>query len=340
MKLAGVAATRYFARPEADRAGLLIFGADAMRVALRRQEVIAALIGPEGEAEMRLTRIPSAELRKDGAALMDAMKAVGFFPGPRVAFVEDATDTLAPVIAEAVKDWREGDAQIIVTAGSLTAKSALRKIFEGHSNAYAIGIYDDPPSSEEIEDTLKRAGLHHIAPEAMTDLLALAKALDPGDFRQTVEKIALYKFGDTTPLAPADVAACAPATIEAEVDDVLNIVAEGRANELGQTMRRIEGQGVQPVQMAIAALRHFRALHFAASDPGGPGAGLQRMRPPVFGPRRDRMQRQAQAWGMFRLEEALKLLIETDLTLRSTSKAPQMALMERALLRLAMMARR
>ncbi|MCT2540964.1 DNA polymerase III subunit delta [Sedimentimonas flavescens] len=340
MKLAGVAATRYFARPDADRTGLLIFGADAMRVALRRQEVIAALIGPEGEAEMRLTRIPAAELRKDGAALMDAMKAVGFFPGPRVAFVEDATDTLAPVIAEAVKDWREGDAQIVVTAGSLTAKSALRKIFEGHSNAYAIGIYDDPPSREEIEDTLKRAGLHHIAPEAMTDLLALAKALDPGDFRQTVEKIALYKFGDTTPLAPADVAACAPATIEAEVDDVLNIVAEGRTGELGQTMRRIEGQGVQPVQMAIAALRHFRALHFAASDPGGPGAGLQRMRPPVFGPRRDRMQRQAQAWGMFRLEEALKLLIETDLTLRSTSKAPQMAVMERALLRLAMMARR
>jgi DNA polymerase-3 subunit delta len=60
----------------------------------------------------------------------------------------------------------------------------------------------------------------------------------------------------------------------------------------------------------------------------------------VFGPRRDRMQRQAQAWGMFRLEDALKLLIETDLTLRSASRAPQMAVMERALIRLAMMARR
>lgn len=340
MKLAGVQAARYFAKPEPERMGLLIFGADAMRVALRRQEVIAALIGPEGEAEMRLTRIPAADLRKDGAALMDAVKAVGFFPGPRVAFVEDATDTLAPTIKAAVDDWRPGDAQIMVTAGSLTAKSALRKIFEPHSNAYAIGIYDDPPSREEIEDTLKKAGLHQIGAEAMTDLMALAKALDPGDFRQTVEKIALYKFNDSTPLAPADVVACTPATIEAEVDDVLNIVAEGRAGELGPMMRRIEGQGVQPVALAIAALRHFRGLHFAASDPGGPGAGLQRMRPPVFGPRRDRMQRQAQAWGMFRLEDALKLLIETDLTLRSASRAPQMAVMERALIRLAMMARR
>ena len=52
------------------------------------------------------------------------------------------------------------------------------------------------------------------------------------------------------------------------------------------------------------------------------------------------MGRQAQAWGMHRLEQALALLVETDLTLRSTSKAPQMAVMERALLRLAMMVRR
>lgn len=340
MKLAGLAATRYFARPEPERTGLLIFGADAMRVALRRQEVIAALIGPEGEAEMRLSRIPAADLRRDGAVLLDAVKAVGFFPGPRVAFLEDATDALAPAVEAAVAAWRPGDAQIVVTAGSLTAKSALRKVFEGHSNAYAIGIYDDPPSREEIEEVLRKAGLRDISQGAMTDLLALAKALDPGDFRQTVEKVALYKYGDASPLEPADVAACAPATLEAEVDDVLNIVAEGRAQELGLTMRRIEGQGVQPVQLAIAALRHFRALHFAASDPGGPGAGLQRMRPPVFGPRRDRMQRQAQAWGMFRLEEALKLLVETDLTLRSASRAPQMALLERALMRLAMMARR
>lgn len=339
MKLAGVAAVRYFAKPDPARTGLLIYGADAMRVALRRQEVIAALVGPEGEAEMRLTRIPASELRKDGAALNDAVKAVGFFPGPRVVFVEDATDTLAPTVSAALKDWREGDAQIIVTAGSLTAKSALRKLFEPHPNAVAIGIYDDPPTREEIEEILHRAGLRHIDQAAMTDLLALAKALDPGDFRQTVEKIALYKYGDSAPLTPAEIAACAPATVEAEVDDVLNIVAEGRPQELGPMMRRIEGQGVLPVTLAIMALRHFRTLHAAASDPGGPGAGIGRVRPPVFGPRRDRMQAQASRWGMFRLEEALKLLIETDLTLRSASKAPQMAVMERALLRLSMLAR-
>ncbi|MCU9849503.1 DNA polymerase III subunit delta [Defluviimonas sp. WL0024] len=340
MKLAGAAATRFFAKPEPDRAGLLIFGADGMRVALKRQEVIAALIGPEGEAEMRLTRIPAADLRKDPALVADALKAQGFFPGPRVAFVEDAADGLAPVLKAALADWKPGDAMLVVTAGSLTKASALKKAFEEHPNAYAAGIYDDPPSRDEIEAVLAKAGLTEIGREAMTDLLALARDLDPGDFRQTVEKIALYKFGDSAPLAPAEVAACAPATIEAEVDDVLHAVAETRVADVGPLMRRLEGQGVNPVTLSIAAMRHFRTLHMAASAPGGPSEGIARMRPPVFGPRRDRMLRQAQNWGMHRLENAIGILTDTDLTLRSASRAPAMAVMERALIRLAMLGRR
>ena len=98
MKLSPRDAPRYFERPEADRTGVLIYGPDAMRVALKRQQVIAALVGPQGEEEMRLTRIPASELRKDPARLQDAIKAQGFFPGPRVVFVEDANDIAAPVI--------------------------------------------------------------------------------------------------------------------------------------------------------------------------------------------------------------------------------------------------
>ena len=125
MKLSTREAPAYFAKPDASKAGLLIYGADAMRVALRRQEVIKALIGPEGEDEMRLTRIPAAELRKDAALVLDGIKAQGFFPGQRVVFVEDAGDGLAPVIASALEAWTPGDAAIIVTAGQLNASAEL-----------------------------------------------------------------------------------------------------------------------------------------------------------------------------------------------------------------------
>ena len=44
MKLSSRDAPGYFARPDSDKMGLLIYGGDAMRIALKRQEVIAGLV--------------------------------------------------------------------------------------------------------------------------------------------------------------------------------------------------------------------------------------------------------------------------------------------------------
>ena len=341
MKLSPRDAPGYFANPEPHRAGLLIHGADAMRVALRRQEVISALVGPEGEAEMRLSRIPASDLRKDPAMLSDAVRSQGFFPGRRVAFVDGAGDGLAEQIGAVLEDWREGDAQVIVTAGALRAGSRLRKLFEAHPNAYAAAIYDDPPSRSEVEAALEAAGLGNAGSDAKADLMALARALDPGHFRQTLEKISLYKLDDSTPLAAKDIAACAPAATEAAVDDMVDIVAEARTADIGPMMARLRAQGVAPVTLCIGAARHFKALYVAAADPGGVARGIAALRPPVYGPKRDRMQRQAQHWGAARLEQALSMMTDTDLALRSAGQsAPAMALVERTLIRLAMLAAR
>jgi DNA polymerase-3 subunit delta len=340
VKLSTRDATTYFAKPDPAKTGLLIYGADAMRVALRRQEVIKALIGPEGEDEMRLARIAAADLRKDPALILDAVKAQGFFPGPRVAFVEGASDGLAETIGAALADWKDGDAQVIVTAGQLNARSKLRKQFEDHANAFATGIYDDPPTRDEIERALRDAGLADISTDAMAALIELSRVLDPGDFRQTLEKISLYKLNDTTPLSIEEVEVSAPQSIEAGIDDVLNITADGDAHRISPVLRRLEAQGIGAVGLCIGATRHFRTLHTVAADPGGAGAGIGKLRPPVFGPRRDRIQTQASSWGMMKLERALALLLDTDLALRSTSRAPDMALMERTLLKIAWMNRK
>ena len=66
----------------------------------------------------------------------------------------------------------------------------------------------------------------------MGEVEALARALDPGDFAQFVEKLALYKRGDPAPLAAADLAACAPPAAEAEIDEVVMLAADGDAGGL------------------------------------------------------------------------------------------------------------
>lgn len=340
MKLSPRDAEGYFARPDATKTGILIYGADAMRVALKRQQILAALLGPNADEEMRLTRLSGSDLRSDPTLLLDAIKAVGFFPGPRSAFVEEATDAAAPAVLSALSDWAEGDAQIIVTAGQLKPSSKLRKAFETHPNAYAVGIYDDPPTRSEIERILSAAGIRNVPREPMSALVDLAGELGPGDFARTVEKLALYKRGDEAELSLDDIQTCAPQSSEAGLDDVLNIVAEGRPGEIGPLMRRLVAQGTTAVSLCIGATRHFRTLYTCAADPGGPAQGIGRLRPPVYGKRRDRILRQAQSWGAPRLETALTLLTDTDLQLRSAGQtAPAMALVERALIRLAMLAR-
>ena len=340
MKLSPRDAPAFLARPDPRAPGVLIWGADPMRVAERRQALIRALIGPEGEAEMRLTRFPATDLRKDPAAALDAARAQGFFPGPRAVLVEEAGDAAAPALAPVLADWAEGDALLVVTAGPLPAASKLRKLFEGDKRALSLAVYDDPPGQAEIAAMLRTEGLGDIPGEAMRDLTALAQVLEPGDFRQTLQRIALYKLGDPAPLSPEEIVALAPQGGEADVDDVLDAVAEGRAGEVAPLMTRLAAQGVAPVALCIGAIRHFRLLHGLLAHPQGPAQAVERLRPPVFGPRRNRLLRQAGRWSLPQVEEALAQLVETDLTLRSSSRAPLAALLQRTLIRLAMTGQR
>ena len=337
MKFNARDAAGFFSRPDPKLAGVLIYGPDTMRIALKRQDLVAALVGPDGDAEMRLSRMSGAEVRRDPAMLSDAVKAQGFFPGQRVVLVDEANDQNAKVAQAVLEDWQAGDAMLVLTAGQLKATSALRKLFEKDPRTAAIAIYADPPGRDEIEAELRRAGLANIGGEAMTALSDLARGLDPGDFRQVLGKLGLYKIGDETELTVADVEACAPATMEAGLDDAIHLVAEGQLRALGPQLQRLSGQGIAPVTLCITATRHFRALHAAASNPQGPEAGLSRARPPVFGPRRDRMARQARHWGARKLETVLGILIETDLGLRSSRPVPAGAMLERAFIRIAML---
>lgn len=337
MKLGGRDATRFLAKPDPAAAAVLLYGPDAMRVALKRAALVERLIGPDGAAEMRLTRLAGGELRRDPAALQDATRAAGFFPGARAVLVEDATEAVAPALKAALADWRAGDAVIVAAAGNLTPGNALRKTMEAAKNAVAIAVFADPPGREEIEAALAAAGLGRPDREAAAAIEDLAHTLDPGDFAQFVEKLALYKRGDPAPLSPDDVAACAPPAPEAEVEAVVALAADGDAARLAAAFRRL-GPG-SPTGLTIAAGRYFRTLHAAAVAPDGPDAALARARPPVFGPRRTRMAGQARSLGPDRLERALALIMEAELSVRSSRPVPAVALVERLLLRLAVLRR-
>lgn len=338
MKLSKQDGNCFIAKPDTKLAGLLMYGPDPMRVALKRQELIPALVGPQAEEEMRFTRMTGAELRSDPARLADAMRARGFFPGQRAVLLEDATDGLAPVISETLSDWTHEDAFLVVTAGSLTPRGGLRKLFEAARNAAILPIYADPPDRAEVEAMLAKVGMPLVSRPAMGDIEALARVLDPGDLAQFIEKLALYAYGSSE-ISEDDIAAVIPLSIEAEADAVVAAVASGDVSALPMLLSRLRAQGSTAVTLLIAVTRHFRQLYAALIMGGGEDA-LGRLRPPVVGPRRRAMGAQLRRWSAPLLEAALKELMDTDLALRSSRQLPDEAFLERALVRVAMMGAR
>ena len=189
----------------------------------------------------------------------------------------------------------------------------------------------------EIEKIISDAGIKNITQDSLNNLCQIALQLEPGDFKQTIEKLALYKLNDETSLTHQDVSKCIPISNEAQIEEVLTVVLSGNHLKINYIVSRLQSQGVLPVTLVIAATRHFKILFSIATNPKGPSAGAAALRPPVYGPRRESLIKQAQKWGPEKLKRAIKIITATDLKLRSKNQqAPQMAIVERLFIRLAM----
>lgn len=326
--------------PSTEVPGYLLYSSEPTLASDARRRLLAALLGPGAEDEMRLTRLQAGDVRKDGALVSDGLKAQGFFPGPRVVLVDEATDAVADAIRAALADWQAGDATLVVSAGALGPRSRLRKMFEDHDRALAVAFYPQAPDRRMVETLLSQKGVLVDGPDTLAALVEIGAAEGPAGLADVIEKLSLFLAETDTPADLTTVQALAPAQSPAELDAVLAHVADARLTDLGPALARLFDQGTAPVTVCLTATRHFRALLKVATDGGGPRAGVAKLRPPVFGPRRDQIVAQASRWGSDRLEKALGVLIDTDLTLRSAGRtAPDRAVVERALIRLTMLGR-
>lgn len=339
MKLNGREAARFCAEPDRSMLAALIHGEDQVEVSARARRLVAALSDGGGDC----ARIGGAEVRRDPAVLLDAMKSRSFFGGDAAVLVEGATDGCLKGISEALEAAGADDAFLAVTAGALPARSKLRAFFEKGRNIVAAPVYGDAPDRGMVIDMLRAAGAPPATDDAVAELGALGATVGTAGLRDLVARLALYRLDDGGPIEAGDVDACAPGAADAAVDELAELVADGSAKRIGPVLARLRGRGASPTEAALAASRHFRRIHAALAEAEGGGsldAAIGRLRPPVFGPRKDRLLRQCRGWGLAGAEGALSHLLETDRALRGGSAAAGYALLERALLRLALSVRR
>ncbi|MGB0681334.1 MAG: DNA polymerase III subunit delta [Magnetovibrionaceae bacterium] len=291
----------------------------------------------------RVADLKPEDLKKDPARLDDEARAMSFGGGRRLIRVRGATDGTG----EAVKNLLAGDgfdALVVIEAGDLPARSALRKLVEGNDRAAALPCYVDGGRDLEtvIRETLQAEGLT-VSREALGYLLENLGS-DRLVSRGELIKLALYKGGGAAPekeISLADAQAVIGDNGLTTLDDLCHAIGLGDLAKLDHSLERAFNEGQAPVAILRATQRHFQRL-FQVSQAMGRGQNAEQavggLRPPVFFKWKSAFQAQANRWSEAGLKRALSILTEAEIDAKTTG-LPDQALCARALMRIGMAAR-
>jgi DNA polymerase-3 subunit delta len=319
MKLAGKAIDRFLAAPDPAIVAVAIYGPDEGLVR-ERAEHLVALVAIDPKDPFRVAELPASAVESDPARLADEADQLPMTGGRRVLRLREAGDE----IAKALLGWLDGVADnpgggfVVIEAGELGPRSALRKLAETHPRAASIPCYRDEIATLQTlaREKLKAEGLT-IAPEAM-QWLATHLGSDRAITQAELEKLALYMLGgpanDAKRVELADVLAVVGDSAELALDDLVYAVGDGELPALERAIQRTFAEGAAPIMVLRALGRHFLKLQLAkgmARD-GGVESAIARIRPPIFFKYVPRFKTQVARWTEPMLAGALSRIVEAE----------------------------
>ena len=339
MYLTGASADAFVRKPASNVAAALVFGPDRGLVRERMAAIGRAVAGDAADP-FRAVEFSANQLKSDPARLFDEAAALAFGGGRRLVIVREAGDGAAELFVRFLAEVRLDAAFILVEGGDLPKRSALRAAFETATKAAAIACYaDDERGIRALIGEIFRE--HNLAadPDAL-DLLVARLGPDRDLIRSELAKLVLYCDGAA--VAADDVLAVIGDGAEASLEAVAFAACDGDYTAFDSAWNRALADGLAPVGLLRAALRHVGKLHLARAHMAeGLDAkqAMERLKPPVFFKLADRFRRQLGAWNDARISGALDLLIEAEIACKATG-APDEMLAYRALANVARAARK
>src|SRR5471030_2811867 len=320
---------------------VVVYGNDDGLVAERGAQ-LAKTVCEDLKDPFRVVDIAGESLKGDPARLADEFGAMSLMGGRRVIRVRPAGEESATALENLVAATA-GDALIVLEAGNLTPRSALRALAETEPTLAAMPCYMDSEEALEglVESSARAAGLS-VEPDAL-DWIVERLGGDRGQTRSEMDKLLLYKADDATKtITLADATAVLGDTAAIGIDDVITATFDGQLVALDRALDRVFAEGGNPVQLVRSLQRHADQLHLVsghASRGGNLESAMFKARGlPRGGPVRQRFEQHLRSWPLPRLSAALMRILDAELECKSTD-LPDEAIARRLCLALASAAR-
>lgn len=273
---------------------ILVYGPDAglaqERAAIMGKQVVSDLNDP-----FNASHLTGSMIADDEARLSDEASAQSLMGGRRLIRITDAGNE----IAVALKSYLKGDPNpacvIIIEAGDLKPKDALRKVCEELPVAATIPCYieDERSLATMIRDTVREAG-YAIQSDASAWLAAAIKG-DRMRARMEVEKLLTY-MGHGIPFAAANMQqktitledvknSCGEAGLQS-IDDLVYAFMDGKAQQTLHSYTRLSAEGSPDMVILRSVQNHILRLHAVKSlmevHDHPLDMAMKSLQPPVF----------------------------------------------------------
>ncbi|MEQ8667295.1 MAG: DNA polymerase III subunit delta [Rhodospirillales bacterium] len=311
MKIEPRAVDGFLKQPDPAVRVVLLFGPDQGMV-LERSRALGRTVVDDLADPFAVVDLSESDLKDDPVRLGDEARALSFGGGRRLVRVRGGGEP----VADALKRYLEapGDGSlVIVEAGDLAPKAALRATCEKEKLCASIGCYADHGGglATLIRQALADADVS--VDRDAVDLMCAHLAEDRGIVRGEIEKLILY-VGPGGKVGVDDVTACLTDAAAVSLDRLVFACGDGNAGEVDQLTRRAFDEGVSEIALLRALQQHFTRLEWVVAQ--GPDAA-SRLRPPVFFRFKDRFQAQARGWSLTAIRRALAALTEAEIGCKS-----------------------
>ena len=346
MKLRANQIEGFIRNPDPAMQAILVYGPDD-GLARERAMLLAKGAVEDLDDPFLVAQLSGDDIAADPARLMDEAAAIPLTGGRRVVRVRDASPPgpgRGETVASAVRALLEnppGDSLVILQAGDLGPRAALRKLIEAADNGVALPCYADQGADLDrlVDDILGPRGIT-VAPDARNWLTANLGS-DRGVTGAELEKLALYA-GDNSRLEQADVEACVDDNGLQSMDRIVMAAGGGDRAGLDRALAAGLAEGQNPVSILRAMNWHLQRLQWikAGLATGQDGRrAAQGLQPPVFIMHIDRFIAQAGRWSEPSLARGMQGIIEAERLCKQTG-TPMEAVCGRALLQVAALGNR
>lgn len=327
---------RFLARPDLTEGIFLAYGPDTGLVRETAQRLARSFAGDDPGA-MNLVVLEGAELDADPSRLAVEARTTSLFGDKRVIRVRGASKSLVMTLSE-FKDDPQG-AAIILEAGNLTPKDALRALVEAARFGRALPCYPDSDETLQalIRETFSKAGIAADPDVATTlrDILGNDREIT----RRELEKLVLYA-AESKVLTRDDVLVLCADNAALVLDEIIDAIGTGHPQRLEDALNRALAAAINPQQLLATTLNHFAGMRRLRTEvDAGKSARdvLENARPKPHFSRRAAFEQQLRIWSDEALASACERLHQATSDTRRRHGLDE-TITRRTLLALCMMA--